>query len=73
MALPLSGLAASLELCLQTVYPFLDPGDFTKQQVTTIRMDLIERTTEFQTIEHLCPDALPEQQIEGFVGKKLQL
>src|SRR4051812_5073178 len=41
---------------------------FAEQQVTAIRMDLIERTAQFKTIEHLRFDPCTKEQIERFVG-----
>jgi len=35
-------------------------------------VDLIERATELKAVEHLRPDALTKQQVEGFLGKKLR-
>ena len=46
-------------------------GQFAKQQVTTIGVDLIERATELKAVEHLRTHAFTKQEIEGFVGKKL--
>jgi hypothetical protein len=42
-----------------------------KQQIRAIRVDLIERPTELETVEHLRTDALMKQQVQGCVGEKL--
>src|SRR6266542_6797886 len=47
-------------------------GNVTKQQITAIGVDLIERATELKAVEHLRPDALTKQQVERFLGKKLR-
>src|SRR5437016_14379686 len=44
----------------------------TKQQITAIGMDLLERAAELKTVEHLGANALTKQQVKGFVGKKLR-
>src|SRR5207248_11597736 len=46
-------------------------GQFAKQHITAISLDLIERPTELKAIEHLRLDTLTKEQIEGFIGKKL--
>jgi hypothetical protein len=42
-----------------------------KQQITPIGMDCIECPAKLKAIEHLRSDPGTQQQIEGFVGKKL--
>ena len=48
------------------------PGKFTEQKITAIRLDFIERPAKFKAVEHLGFDAVMQQQIEGFIGKKLR-
>jgi hypothetical protein len=44
---------------------------FLKQQITAIGISFIEGTAKLETVEHLGSDAFAQQEIEGFVGKKL--
>ena len=46
-------------------------GQFAKQQVTTIGVDLIERATELKAVAQLRTHALTQQAIAGVVDKKL--
>src|SRR5215470_19472481 len=43
----------------------------TKQQITPIGLDFIERPAQLKAIEHLRSNPGTKQQIERFVGKKL--
>jgi hypothetical protein len=45
---------------------------FLKQQVAAIGRGFIEGATELETVEHLGIEAFTQQEIEGFVGKKLR-
>ncbi len=47
-------------------------GEFAEQHIAAIRMDFIERPTEFKTIEHLGVDTRTKKQIKRFIGKKLR-
>src|SRR5205823_722278 len=47
-------------------------GQFLKQQVAAIGRGFLEGATELETVEHRGIDAFTQQEIEGFVGKKLR-
>jgi hypothetical protein len=45
---------------------------FLKQEVAAIGRGVIQSAAELETVEHRGIDAVPKQQIEGFIGKKLR-
>ena len=47
-------------------------GDLAKEEVATIGIDLIERATQFEAIEHVSFDARTKEQIEGLARKELR-
>ena len=59
-------MEALLAACLDTN----DTSQFAQQPVTPIRMDLLERPTQFAAIEHLRLDPFAKQESERFIGKK---
>ena len=67
-----AGRVEMMEALLNTLLRTDGQRQFAEQQVTAIRMDLIERPAKFKAIEHLGADPLTKEQIERFVGKKLR-
>jgi len=55
-------LEAQRDACLDTD----GRGECAEQQITAIRVDLLERPAELKAVQHLCPDTLTKQQVERF-------
>src|SRR5712692_4104160 len=69
------GKAGRVEMveALINAFPRTDrQGKCTQQKITAIRIDLIECTAQFKAVEHLGLDTVMQQQVEGFIGKKLR-
>jgi hypothetical protein len=68
------GKAGRVRMMEALLNAFLDTNgnsQFAKQQVTPIRMDLLERPAQFEAIEHLSLDPFAKQESERSIGKKL--
>src|SRR5215475_11805104 len=66
-----AGRVEVMEALLNAFLGTARQSQLTKQEITPIGMDFIERPTQLKAIEHLRPDTGAQQQIERFIGKKL--
>src|SRR5207244_6300790 len=66
-----AGRVEMMEALLNAFLGTASQSQLTKQQITPIAMDFIERPTKLKAIEHVRSNPGPKQQIEWFVGKKL--
>ena len=67
-----AGCVEMMEALLNALLHTDSQRQFAEQQVTAIRIHLIERPAKFEAIEHLGAHPLTKQEIERFVGKKLR-
>ncbi len=66
-----AGRVQMIEALLNAFLDTNGQSQFAQQQVTPIRMNLIERPAKFEAIEHRRLDPFAKQEIERFIGKKL--
>ena len=66
-----AGGVEMVEALIEAFLPTDGQGQFAKQQVTAIGVDVIEGPAEFKAVEHLSRNPRTKQQIEGLVGKEL--